>query len=77
MKINERDLYIDPAKLSKYLLNLDHIDGRSKAKLLLGLGFTEDNIYELNDSIVHHAAVNDVTRFIQTIFGINILLKAI
>ena len=75
MKLNIQNLYIDPAKLKDYLLNPDHIDGRSKAKLLISLGFNVDYISKLHDSILLHAAENDFDQLVHTKFGEKYLVE--
>ena len=48
-------LVIDPNKISLYLLNLNHQDGRSKAKLFLGWGFHPSRGKELEKALIEHA----------------------
>jgi len=50
--------FIDGPKVSAYLLNPDHPVGRSKAKYLLGFGFTLDAPKVLADALVDHAMLN-------------------
>ena len=46
---------IDKKKLTQYLLNSDHPDGASKAKLFLGNGFRRSEPELLAEALVTHA----------------------
>jgi hypothetical protein len=50
--------FIDGAKVSAYLLNPNHPVGRSKAKYLLGFGFSLDAPKVLAEALVDHAMGN-------------------
>ena len=66
--LSKSNLYIDPVKLKEYLLNMDHIDGRSKAKLLISFGFSSTDIDKLHQAILGHVNNTDV-KLLQTTFG--------
>lgn len=48
-------LGIDPAKVVEYLLNLDHVEGGSKAKFFLSRGFDRSRPQEFAGALVNHA----------------------
>lgn len=50
--------FIDGPKVSAYLLNPDHPVGGSKAKYLLGFGFSADEPRVLAEALVDHAMMN-------------------
>lgn len=52
---------IAEAKVTKYLLNLDHPDGRGKAKFFIDHGFAVDQPQALESAIHHHAQLNDLS----------------
>ena len=68
MKLTRHELHIDPLKLSGYLLNINHIDGGSKARLLMSFGFSVEDIYKLHEAVLLHADNADVA-LLQTSFG--------
>ncbi len=68
MKLTRHELYIDPIKLSGYLLDINHTDGGSKAGLLMSFGFSIEDIYKLNEAILQHAD-NAEAGLLQNPFG--------
>ena len=48
-------IVVSPAKVVDYLLNLDHVEGRSKAKFFLARGFSRDRPVELADALAAQA----------------------
>jgi hypothetical protein len=69
MKLAESNLYIDAQKINNYLLNINHPDGRSKAKLLVNSGFDINRGEQLENVIRNHASSNEVKEIITTRFG--------
>ncbi len=61
--------YVDPRKVSAYLLSLSHPVGRHKARYFLGLGFTPDDIELLRSGLQGIAAVGSVMGQVKTLFG--------
>lgn len=55
------DWVIDGPKISVYLLNMDHTRGRSKAKYLMGFGFTPEAPDVLADALVRHALLHSLS----------------
>lgn len=53
------DPYIDPQKLTDYLLNLDHPTGGSKAVLLIAAGFRRENPEVLYRELLRLALTHD------------------
>ncbi len=68
MKVRLKNLYINPWKISDYLLNVNHPDGGPKAKLLMRLGFDIDAFAAIEGVIIKHTFSNDVSKVIITAF---------
>ncbi|MDP4022377.1 hypothetical protein Q8W71_07070 [Methylobacterium sp. NEAU 140] len=49
---------VEQAKVTRYLLNVAHAEGGSKAKYLLRFGFTPDDPQPLVVALVRHAIAN-------------------
>jgi len=60
---------ITEAKVSDYLLNLQHPDGAGKARLFLAAGFTANRWQDLADALKDLAATWPVTHQIDSIHG--------
>lgn len=61
MKLPNGDQAIIPQdKLTAYLLDLDHIRGGSKAKLLVSLGYTATHWQQLANDLLHFHVESDV-----------------
>ena len=77
MKILPEKICINRQKISDYLLNVNHPDGGTKAKLLISLGFDINNASVLENMITKHATGNDVSKVIATPFGEKFLVEGI
>lgn len=62
---------VEERKVLEYLLNLDHEEGRGKAKFLMSFGFTREDWGVLRDALVRHAARNLVSKNAGTDYGVN------
>ena len=71
--INEA--YVPEAKLSGYLLAVDHASGRSKALFLTKLGFRRNQPDVLRRALLQHAADNTVSSVQLTPFGAKYLIE--
>jgi len=70
MKLPNREkAFIQPAKLSDYLLSETHAVGRAKAKFLRLFGFDETNIDLLEQGLLTIAKTQEVTSVISSIHG--------
>ena len=69
------NLYVNPQKISNYLLNVNHPDGGSKAKLLIGFGFDLNHVSVLENTIINQAMFNDVSKVIPSTFGEKYLVE--
>lgn len=56
-------------KITEYLLSREHWAGRSKARFFLRLGFRPRAWRKLADTLLEHAAANEVENVEKTIFG--------
>jgi len=72
---NIDEVYVPEAKLSGYLLALDHASGRSKALFLNNLGFRKDQPGVLRRALLQHAADNAVSSVQVTPFGVKYLIE--
>ncbi len=62
---------VDRAKVVNYLLSLGHEEGAPKAGFFLGFGFTRERWEDLADALRVHAASHEVTRGLETPYGVN------
>lgn len=60
---------VEEVKISGYLLNLQHPDGKSKANFFRRAGFGLDNIAEFRALLLSHAHAHQVAKAEQTKFG--------
>jgi hypothetical protein len=65
---------VENAKITRYLLNLDHPDGASKAKYLRGFGFTSEAPETLAAALVQHALSNPPGRTVVPPKGLSRVL---
>ena len=67
---------VPQAKITKYLLNLESENGRSKARFFLAFGFTIETWQIMADALKQHAAVHDVTEtLVRETFGVNYVVE--
>lgn len=59
------ETYVAKEKITEYLLNLDHDDGKSKAKFFLARGFTLEHWESLVDALRQHAIDNEIAKIKQ------------
>jgi len=60
---------VDKTKICDYLLNPEHRNGGSKAKLFLQLGFNRKNWRRLQHALCVHAKSHPVVSMVETPFG--------
>ena len=53
-------LWIPTAKVTGYLLNLDHARGASKARFFVAFGFRPEHPEPLFDALLEHGNMNDI-----------------
>lgn len=66
---NANQAFIDPHKITEYLLNHAHPRGGPKAVFLERFGFSVAHWEQLQDALLAHAATNPVDRTNMTDFG--------
>lgn len=66
---NQENAFINPTKLTGYLLSETHSVGKSKAKFFRDLGFNEDNVDILEQELLKVARSQEVTETISTEHG--------
>ena len=70
MKLPNSDrAVIEPAKLTEYLLNLEHRRGSAKARLLLRFGYSAENWQQLEADIRQYHLEADVEITKENIYG--------
>ncbi len=72
---SRENAFVEDTKITGYLLNLEHPDGRSKASLFLKAGFRLDNIAEFKAFLLNHAQVHQVAKTEQTRFGTKYIIE--
>lgn len=76
MKLPRRkSAYIPKGKLTDYLLSESHPVGSSKAKFFRGLGFDEENVDQLAESLLQIGKNNDVKKVRKFTYGTNYMLE--
>ncbi len=70
------NVMIPDTKLTKYLLNLEHDDGKSKAVFFIMMGFSLDKWELLRDVLLRHAQY-DVTSTLQTSRGTHYVIEGV
>lgn len=74
---NREQAYIQPQKLTGYLLSETHEVGRFKAKLLRAFGFSEENVAMLEQELLQIAHTQEVQETIATPHGIKYVIDGI
>lgn len=70
MKVPNYDrAYIEPDKLTRYLLNFDHSEGASKAIFYEAMGFKLSNADELETELLRLVCENDIHSVIENQHG--------
>ena len=66
---NAEHAIITPEKLRDYLLNLDHADGKSKAKLLHSMGYVAEQWKQLEQDFREQVLTEDASETEQNDYG--------
>lgn len=75
MKVpNFENAQIPSGKVEDYLLNLDHPDGSSKARLLIKMGFDENSLLA---TLLNHIRENEVIETKATPYGIKYIVEGL
>lgn len=72
---NAGKAFVEPAKLTDYLMSLAHRDGHGKAKFFMRFGFSVTEIELLESSLLKHAVTQPVTQVNETEHGIKYVLE--
>lgn len=73
---NRTQAFIQPSKLTGYLLSETHSVGRSKAKFFRSLGFNEDTVSLLEQELLAIARSQAVTETLSTTHGMKYVITA-
>jgi hypothetical protein len=66
---NRERAFIQPTKLTEYLLSEKHSVGKSKAKFFRNFGFNEDNTSLLEQELLTIARTQEVIEVVSTVHG--------
>ncbi len=69
--------YIDPKKISGYLLSATHPVGRNKARFFWSLGFNPDDLKRLSAALLSMGRQGAVTGEIVSAFGIQYIVDGV
>ncbi len=73
---NYEKCVVAEAKITKYLLNLESENGRSKARFFFAFGFTIDAWQIMADALKQHAAAHGVSQMlVRETFGANYVIE--
>lgn len=68
-------LRVELGKITDYLLNLEHAEGRGKAKFFRAVGFSEEATDEMVEAFRHHAANNKIAQIIEHPYGVKTVVE--
>ena len=68
------DWQIDPVKITDYLLDVDHKDGRAKAKAFLAFGFVRAEPDRLAVALFDHV-LDKVPRIVEGRYGVRLVYE--
>lgn len=74
---NVEYLYVPPEKITEYLLDMEHENGRGKALFFIHFGFSVAQWEELASALIRHAHENEVTKQETTPFGTRYVIEGI
>ena len=72
---NAESAFIDPRKVTHYLLDLRHPDGAPKAAYFMRFGFREEDPDLLMEALLEHGRCTEVVRLQKTAFGTNYIVE--
>lgn len=61
---------VEEKKVVEYLLNLQHVDGASKARFFLARGFTFNAWPMMRDALIAQGRDNSVSKLVRTAWGV-------
>ena len=72
---NHQTAVVPKAKITDYLLSVEHRDGRGKALFFTRFGFSMGDWQVLAAALLEHAAGHEVVRAEQTSFGVRYIIE--
>ena len=72
---NADKAFVEPAKITDYLLSLSHPDGKGKAKFFMKFGFSVAEIKSLETSLLNHAVTQPVIVAQKSEHGVKYVLE--
>lgn len=67
--------FVPETKITEYLLNADHPNGRGKAQFFRQFGFSMSQWEQLAEALVTHAQTHEIIKSEQTRFGIRYVIE--
>jgi|SaaInl8_200m_RNA_FD_contig_21_1818565_length_538_multi_4_in_0_out_0_1 hypothetical protein len=74
---NYEKAIIPKAKITDYLLSLNHPDGCTKSKFFMQFGFSSKHWQIFAEALKYHAQLNELTRTEISYFGIRYVIEGI
>jgi len=75
MKIPNADIaFIHSSKITDYLLNEEHKDGKDKAIFFIKQGFTKYDHEIFKHAILEHVKLCEISKIKETVFGIKYIV---
>ncbi len=68
-------LRVEASKIKDYLLNLEHAEGRGKAKFFRAVGFSEEATDEMVDAFRRHAETNKIAQVVEHSYGVKTVVE--
>ncbi|MFQ3645992.1 MAG: DUF6883 domain-containing protein [Aggregatilineales bacterium] len=73
---NAQAAVVPMRKITDYLLSLENLNGRAKARFFLAFGFDKQNWQKLAEALKQHAVDNEVTSIVDRgAFGVNYVVE--
>lgn len=69
------DAIVEEAKITAYLLNFEHDDGKHKAAFFVSFGFSPDRWQELAEALRAHAIKNLVEKIVKSPYGVRYVVE--
>jgi len=67
--------FVPEAKLTKYLLNIEHVTGKDKAAFFLRFGFSIESWEVMASALIRHAQRHEVVSVLETPQGIHYAIQ--
>lgn len=72
---NSEDCWVEPQKIERYLMNLEHMDGAPKASFFMAHGFTQSDLAALGSALTAHPKANLVVASETNAYGLKSVVE--